>query len=139
MKKVFSKIIAFLMAFVMLFSTISFTVGKHYCGEMLVDLSFFKEASSCGMELSKDTSRDCSVSRMNCCKDITIVVQGQEDLRNSSSLEGFNPIKIVATQPITCYLLGDFTESYIKKDTFKEYSPPLLIRDILLFDQILLI
>lgn len=38
------------MAFVVMFTTMSFTVDMHFCGDSLVDFSLFAKAESCGME-----------------------------------------------------------------------------------------
>jgi len=35
------------MAFVVLFSTMSFTVNMHYCGDTLVETAIFKKAKGC--------------------------------------------------------------------------------------------
>ncbi len=39
------------MAFVVLLSTMSFTMHMHYCGDTLVDTSYFVKAETCGMEM----------------------------------------------------------------------------------------
>ena len=54
----------------MLVSTVSWTVEKHFCFGSLVDIAFFHEADTCGMErpLSKDNvalNKDSN----SCCSD----------------------------------------------------------------------
>ena len=49
MKLFIKKITALLMAFVVLFSTMSFTISEHYCGDHLVDSGLFSKAENCGM------------------------------------------------------------------------------------------
>ena len=66
--QVFHKITSMLMAFVVLFSTMSFTIDMHYCGDTLVDTSVFGKAHSCGMEMKKtDSTSDRSIAKKNCC------------------------------------------------------------------------
>ena len=70
MKKVFYKISSFSMALLVLFSTLSFTVESHYCGDILVDSSVFGAAETCGMEIQKQSnSSECDITKSNCCSD----------------------------------------------------------------------
>ncbi|WP_340201696.1 HYC_CC_PP family protein [Ascidiimonas sp. W6] len=139
MQKIFSKILAVLMAFVLLLSTISFSVGMHYCGDILVDVSLFKEAATCGMELREMTPEGSSITKMNCCKDIQIVVEGQENLKDTSSTNILTPVQTYMVIGFVYTSLTKFDEVKTKRHSFEEYSPPLLIRDIQLLDQIFLI
>ena len=43
------------MAVMLLLSTTSWTVGKHYCMGLLVDISLFAQAENCGMEMSLES------------------------------------------------------------------------------------
>ena len=45
MKKISHKILATVMAFVVLFSTMSFTIDMHFCGDTLVATSMFQKAT----------------------------------------------------------------------------------------------
>ena len=69
MKFVFHKIASFLMAFVVLFSTMSFTIDMHYCGDTLVDTAIFQKAKACGMEMQKPSNEGCAVTKKDCCND----------------------------------------------------------------------
>ena len=55
-KQIFHKISSFLMAIVVLFSTMSFTINMHYCGDNLVETVIFHKAKGCGMEMEKPPS-----------------------------------------------------------------------------------
>ena len=76
MKQVISKISSFLLALLVLFSTFSFTVEKHYCGEFLMDVSYVGNADDCGMDMEKVVS-----SKKNCCKDEVHHIEGQDELQ----------------------------------------------------------
>ena len=67
-----------LMALLVLFSTVSFTVEKHFCGDTLVDVSVFSEAQKCGMEAME------ILQKKTCCKDEIDIVKGQDELKVSS-------------------------------------------------------
>ena len=131
MKKVFQKSGSLLMALLVLFSTMSFTVDKHFCGSVLVDLAIFSEAEDCGMEHSGDMMDGHG------CKDQTIHVEGQEDLKIS-----FNDLdhpKQVFLASFTCSYVELFQELPKALIPFSDYSPPLLVYDIQLRDQTFLI
>lgn len=69
------------MAIVVVFSTMSFTINKHYCGEMLVDVAINKKAKTCGMEMM--ASSEDALSIKPCCHDEHIAVLGQDKLKKS--------------------------------------------------------
>jgi|TARA_B110000967_G_scaffold209963_1_gene268987 hypothetical protein len=81
MEKAFSKIASILMAFVVLLSTMSFTVSMHYCQGELVDTAVFQKAHSCGMEQSSQMISDESNMMEGCCNDTEITIEGQDDLK----------------------------------------------------------
>ena len=98
MKEVFRKIASFSMALVVLFSTLSFTVDMHYCGDTLVNTAILHKAESCGMEMDKpSTSSDCEMKKKNCCSNKQLVVEGQDELKTSSETLSFEQQIFVAT------------------------------------------
>ena len=58
------------MAFVVVFSTMSFSIDMHYCGDTLVDSTMFGSAANCGMEMEKTSTKECSISKKNCCNNL---------------------------------------------------------------------
>ena len=73
MKQIFHKISSFLMAIVVLFSTMSFTIDMHYCGDSLVETAIFKKAKGCGMEMENPSTEGCSIKVKNCCSDEQLI------------------------------------------------------------------
>ena len=70
------------MALIVLFSTFSFTMNSHYCGDYLVDSAWFVDADSCGMSVAKDQhSHEKSIMKDGCCNDVTWTIDGQDDLK----------------------------------------------------------
>jgi hypothetical protein len=134
-KQLLHKTFSVCLAVVVLFSTFSFTVEKHYCGNTLVDVSVFSEAQKCGMEM---TDYDDASLMKNCCKDEIEFVQGQDELKPSS----FNDLHFDKQ-----LFVASFVYSYINLFEGlprqiipnKDYSPPKLVRDIQLVDQVFLI
>nr|WP_203257816.1 hypothetical protein [Hyunsoonleella ulvae] len=115
-----------------LFSTVSFTIEKHYCGDTLIDVAVFSEAKSCGME-SADV-----MQQKSCCDDEIDVVEGQDELKQAS----FEELDIEQQQFLVAFTYAYFNGfKSIPKETIphKDYSPPNLIYDIQVLDEVFLI
>ena len=138
MKKAFYNILAVSMAFLVLLSTISFTVDKHFCGSMLVDLAVLSKAETCGMEMSGGTDVDANtVMKDSCCSNIKVEVAGQDQLKLSFESLNFNQQVFIAS---FVYSYSNLFEALPQQIIpFKDYSPPLLVADIQLVDQVFLI
>ncbi len=138
MKDFIQKIGSTFLAMVVLFSTMSFSVHMHYCGENLVDVGVFESADTCGMEMQQDVNEDaCSTMGLDCCSDVEIVQEGQDDLKHS--FENFkldHQLFMAAWVMVYLDTFDGLEDHFIP---FKEYSPPLLIRDIQILDQTFLI
>ena len=116
------------MAFVVLFSTMSFTINMHYCGGTLMDSAIFQKVETCGMEMDKPLTEGCSITKKDCCKDEQVVLDGQNELQLSMDKISFEQQVFVATfihSYITLFKGQD--ENIIP---FRDYNPPFLIRDI---------
>ena len=138
MKQFFNKIIATFMAFVVLFSTMSFTISEHYCGDYLVDSALFSKAESCGMEMGVSFPvDDCSIEKDNCCSDVLKQIEGQNELKTDLSNLNFKQQLFVASFIYSYVNLFEGLEENIIP--FKYYSPPLLIKDIQVLDEVFLI
>ena len=138
MKEIFFKISSFFMALLVLLSTVSFTVDSHYCGDVLVDSSMFGHVETCGMQVQqKSTSSECNITKKDCCSDEQLIVDGQDTLKTSFDKLEKEQQLFVATFIYTYVNL--FTEEQTENDTFKDYSPPPLVRDIQVLDQTFLI
>lgn len=138
MKQIFQKISAILMAFVVVFSTMSFTISEHYCGEHKVDSSLFSKAESCGMDLQKPTSYDdCSLKKSDCCKDVLKQFVGQSEIKTAVSSLSNQQQLFIASFVYTYVNLFEGLDKNIVP--FKYYTPPILITDIHVLDQVFLI
>lgn len=126
------KIFSFSLALLVLLSTLSFTVKKHYCGETLVDVAVFSEAKTCGMEI------DGIKTAKSCCDDEVAVVEGQNELKLSS----FEDLDIAQQQFLIAFAVSyvnGFQPLSKEAIAHKEYSPPDLVYDIQVLDQVFLI
>jgi len=137
MKQVFHKIMSLLMAFVVLFSTMSFTVSMHYCGDNLVETVVFTKAKGCGMVMQNPSSEGCSIMKKNCCSDEQKVIDGQDELQLSFDKLSFEQQQIIASF-VHAYI-GLFEEYDEDINSFREYKPPLVVRQIYKLDETYLI
>ena len=121
------------MAFVVVFSTLSFTVESHYCGSYLIDTAVFSKAKHCGMESSATTT-----IKKSCCKDEIIVVEGQDELK----LNTLDSLKLNQQLFFTSFIYSyaSLFESLPRQVIpHKEYIPPNLFLDIQVRDETFLI
>lgn len=137
-KKTLHKVSAVLLSFIVLFSTMSFTVDFHYCGDTLVDTAILQKAENCGMEMEKPAPvSDCNVSKKNCCSDKELVVVGADDLKKSNETLTSDQHLFVASFIYTYVNLFEGLEE--NETSYKDYSPPLVHRRIYKLDETYLI
>jgi hypothetical protein len=126
------------MAFVVMFSTMSFTIDMHYCGDTLVDTAIFHKAKKCGMEMQKpSTSSECSIMKKNCCSDEQQFVDGQDELLLSVDKISFEQQVFIASFIYTYTNLFEGLDKNVS--SYEEYKPPLVIRRIYKIDETYLI
>jgi len=137
-KQFIHKVLSVLMALLVLFSTVSFTIDKHYCGSTLVDVAIFHKAKGCGMEMQNSSNKDCSITKKNCCKEEQTVIKGQDELK-FSTIEDLNLDQqfFLATFVYTYNNL--FEEIKVNVSSYIDYKPPLVIRQIFKIDETYLI
>ncbi|MDB4291830.1 hypothetical protein N9954_00365 [Maribacter sp.] len=142
MKEALHKIISMSMALIVLLSTMSFSVDMHYCGDHLVDFSMYDKVDTCMMkaEKSKDSS-SCEIMEMeietNCCSDIEVTIEGQDDLKISFDNLTFEQQQFVFS--FTYSFINLYKEADENIVPFRDYVPPPLLRDVQILDQTFLI
>lgn len=138
MKHYFYKIVSFCMGLLVFLSTMSFTIESHYCGDVLVDTSVLGKVESCGMETQQKTSsKECDISKKDCCSDEQLVVDGQDDLK--ISLDKLDKEQQLLVAAFIYSYINLFAEQQTENIAFKNYSPPPLVRDVQILDQTFLI
>jgi len=133
MKKAFSNIASILMAFVVLLSTMSFTVSMHYCQGELVDTAIFQKAHDCGMEMGDESD----MKMEGCCNDTEITIEGQDDLK-------LPVVDLTLDQQV---FITTFVHTYSNlfitygesDDLYFDYPPPFTVRQIFKLDETYLI
>lgn len=125
------------MAFVVLFSTMSFTLDMHYCGDTLVETALFHKAKGCGMDMQKPSTEGCSITKKNCCNDEQLVVSGQDELQLQIDKISFEQQVFIAS---FVYTYGNLFEGLDKNVSFYEaYKPPLVVKQLYKIDETYLI
>ena len=138
MKDIFRNITAISLACLMLLSTMSFTINKHFCGDHLVNTSVILKADTCGMDINfPPTEKDCSIKKKNCCKDEIQLVKGQDDLKLDFSDLNFKQQVFITSFVITYSNLFEGQASQFVP--LNDYSPPIVVKDIQLLDEVFLI
>ena len=102
-------------------------MDMHFCGDSLVDYSFFDDSADCGMKLMAETEQDCPMSLMKCCTDHELSQEGQDELAlswNSLDLEQQEFI-----QAFTFTYIDFYTGLPRQTVPFLDYSPPLITYD----------
>ena len=116
------------LAVLVLGSTMSLSIDKHFCSDYLVDVAIFGKATPCAMELALDAKYGPEHNKTEgCCQDEHIVLEGQDELK----------INLDSIEIDTVVFFTVFTHSYLK--LFKEdkelsipfdgYPPPLITQD----------
>ena len=137
MKQFFHKIMSLAMAFVVLCSTMSFTVNMHYCGDTLVESAIFQKAKGCGMEMEKPSTEECSITKKNCCDDKQLAIEGQDELQLQVDNITFEQHLFIASFVYTYINFFEGLENNVS--SYEEYKPPLVIRRIYKIDETYLI
>ncbi|MCX2679135.1 hypothetical protein OOZ15_04205 [Galbibacter sp. EGI 63066] len=123
------------MALIVLFSTLSFTVDMHYCGDSLIDVAVLKPAETCGMVMHMNA--DKTISENKCCTDEQIVVEGQKELKTSFEKLSFDQQVFLTAYIFTSLNLFEGLKENIIP--FQHYTPPLLVTEILIENETFLI
>jgi hypothetical protein len=138
LKLVLHKAFTSLLAFLVLFSTFSLTVEKHFCGSNLVDVAVFTSVKKCGDYIEKSSSNKSELTKKSCCKDEFQVFSGQNqlDIKSPLDISAFNKQFVAA-------FLVTYSNLYksLPKITIPNlyYNTPDLVIDIQVIDQVFLI
>lgn len=131
-KTAIRKLFSCSLAVLVLFSTLSFTIEKHYCGDTLIDVAIFSEPDTCGMEQAP------AVIQKSCCDDEVNFIKGQNELKLSSFEDLDIEFQLVLVQVFYNYYI---TYKSLPKAIIphKAYTPPNLAYNIQKLDQVFLI
>ncbi|NRD20938.1 hypothetical protein HNV08_12850 [Winogradskyella eckloniae] len=124
------------LSFLVLVSSLSLTIEKHFCGETLVDVAIFSDIEKCADDVVKTDAT--SVVKKTCCKDEIDVIAGLSEI----TINSFEDLDSIHQQ-----ILFAYSYSYISLFEglpkliipHEAYTPPKLIKDIQVLDETYLI
>jgi len=139
MKKIFHKILAILLIPMVLFSTTSFSVEKHICGENICSVSLESvntnnshQGDSCCLD-----EDSCCTDEPDCCIDEFEFVEGSVVKKEKETELKLNQINFLTSLIISYHELLNPNISASKH--YINYTPPVLVKDILVNHQVFLI
>jgi len=135
-KQSIHKSFSVLMAILVLFSTVSFTVEKHFCGDVLVDVSVFTEAEKCAMDAYEQEIE--TITKKSCCKDTVDLFEGQDEMI-VKSLDDLDFEKQIFVASFIYTYINHFEGLPQQVIPHKDYSPPNLIANLNIANQVFLI
>lgn len=130
------KTIAAALSLLVLFSTLSLTIEKHFCGDTLIDIAVFSESEKCGIDTFQLTQNKATTS--DCCKDEINFIEGLSE----TTINPNEDIDVIQQQVLIAYiysyihLFEDFENEFIPH---QYYFPPTLIEDIHVLNETYLI
>lgn len=124
------------MALLLLLSTVSWKVEKHYCMGRLMDVALFTDVETCGMDMSM-TEETLGETKNSCCDDEVVFVDGQDQLKITlNDLDVEHQSFLIALTYTYLSILQDLKERPVPHE---DYPPPILVKDIQLLDEVFLI
>ncbi len=130
------KIFSIVLSLLVLVSTLSLTIEKHFCGGVLIDFAVFTEVKKCSDDIVENGKNE--ITKKSCCKDEVDVFKGLDKVTTNS----FEDLDDIQKQILLAYSF-----SYINLFEglpnliipHKDYKPPVLIKDIQILDETYLI
>lgn len=127
------------MAILLLASTISWKVEKHYCLGHLIDIALFTSAQDCGMSMNgqSDNHKEQVEEENSCCTDEIIISEGQNDLGTVKS--DFSLSQQLFLVAYTYSYFNLFGNGIDVQNSKTSYPQPIIVKDIHLLDKVFLI
>ena len=139
MLRMFRPLLAVFMAMVVLVSTTSLTISKHYCGDRLIETSIVTDNAGCTLKTSTSKKNSCRSQKSQCCSDESYVIEGIDLLQFEKYVTTFESDFHFDVNRL-CYL--DIDSQELSKSnylSFFRYKQPPLIKEIYRLDESYLI
>ena len=136
MKEFLHKISAVALSLVVMLSTMSFTIDKHYCGETLVEVSYFGKADSCCAKKMKKKEETKKKKKKCCTNELELIESTTFDKEKLTSLS-VQEIQFLVFHVYSYINL--FQEVELEKEFYKDFPPPDIVQDIQVLHETFLI
>mgnify|MGYP001270038119 FL=1 len=130
------KIAAVALSALVLLSTLSWSVDKHLCMGHVVDIAFFHQAETCGME-GANSEMDAASADNHCCEDESFTIEGQDDLNISWDETNIDVQQFLVA--FACSYMELLSPDRGGAVIRTPYPPPLLVYDLNLLHEVYLI
>lgn len=128
-------ILSLAFAFLVLFSSSSFTVGFHRCGGHILNIALFSKAEGCDMEQRIPPCH--RLMSKPCCEDETIFHEGDDFKVSSTDITFSSPASDIDVPTV---LLAEVVPSVLVSHLpYYNYYPPLRSDDLTVSYQVFLI
>ena len=137
MKKFLQNISVSILSLIVILSSMSFTIDKHYCGDTLIDISYFGKADDCGMGGMKMKVDSEKMKKKKCCKNETELIESpafDKEKIVTVTAENFEFLVFHIYSYINLY-----EETELEKEFYKDFSPPDIVQDIQVLHETFLI
>lgn len=149
--RTYQSIIAGTLAFLMLMTSVSFVVDRHYCNGALKSVSLFGKAKTCHEKSSTSEKSTCphhqkmqkqsngdKMDKNDCCENKTTFIQAEDD-RTKSNL--ITPTFQQVQQFAIAYVLAFYTKITTDKQSIQAiaYLSPIISRDIYVLSEAFLL
>lgn len=123
------KLLAVILSFVILITSMGFTISSHICaGKRVKTVVGISDSDvSCGMEIADSDCGKETMVKSNCCQDEFQKIQMDEDYTQQYNKVEFNKGFVAVLFTIVFDL---FSSKASQEFFYSDYSPPPLVRDI---------
>lgn len=139
MLKVVQSFFTLILAVVVLFSTTTVTINKHYCGKILVKTTVIKHNEGCGMEADSNEQQSNTIEKSHCCSDEQLVIEGLDQLQFEKYGLDLDDQYVQLAASINQSGLAFIQTFTYKPPAFFHYKPPPLIKPIYRLNEVYLI
>lgn len=109
-----------ILSFCFLFSTMSFSINTHYCGNILVDKQMMLPAKKCAMHSADNTHIN---AKDDCCNESNQIIDGQDELQ-LNFLDDIQSPFVALSYSADHFLLRLQTDQLKRQTHFKDRAPP---------------
>ncbi|MCK0157338.1 hypothetical protein MWU65_09130 [Cellulophaga sp. F20128] len=134
-KQLVHKVLSVVLVFLVLASTMSFAIEKHFCGGELVGVTLFLDEFDCipiGCEPANE------VVENHCCQGVVDVVKGLDRL-TAKAIDHSNIQQKYFLANTPCSFIAFLSNFEHAKQLYANYSPPERIVEIHILDQVFII
>jgi len=139
MLKVLHSIFALCLAGIVLISTTTITVNKHYCGKLLVKTTVIKHNEGCGMEAAASKHAADGLAKQHCCNDEQLVVEGIDHLQFEKYVADSDHEPLQSLTLVNELGFDEKLDFNYKLPPYYHYKPPPLIKPIYRLHEVYLI